>query len=119
MGEREAKRAGGWRRGDIAAAHGRSRCDAGGAVRWRWQAVGGVAASASHRRVDGNNGSKGLGEGRRHAGGRGAAVRVRACVQQVVFFPRGFAGFRSEDDRRRGRAGRNLEDERMGGRGTG
>lgn len=32
------------------------------AVRWRWQSVVGVGASASHRRVDGKNGSKGLGE---------------------------------------------------------
>lgn len=50
-------------------------------MRWRWQAVGGVAASASHWRVDGKNGSKELGEGRRH----GEGERGGACVQQVGF----------------------------------
>jgi len=93
-------------------------------VRWRWQAVGGVAASASHRRVDGKNGSKGLGEGRRHGEGEGRGC-VRACSR--CFFFRGvLRGFEAKTTStgdtasaaRDGASGRNLEDGRMGGRGT-
>jgi hypothetical protein len=61
-------------------------------VRWRWQAVGGVAASASHWRVDGKNGSKELGEGRRHGEGEGGG----ACVQQVGFFRGVLRGFEAK-----------------------
>jgi len=52
-------------------------------VRWRWQAVGGVGASASRRRVDGNNGSKGLGEapcGRQSEAERGCVRALRRAA---------------------------------------
>jgi hypothetical protein len=82
------------------------------AVRWRWQAVVGVGASASHRRVDGKNGSKGLGE--TPCAGRAACAAV--CGR--CFFRGVLRGFQAKTTGgavwQPPRRGRDLQDGRIG-----
>jgi hypothetical protein len=125
--ENEAKRAGGWRRGDIAAAHARGGegGDGGGGARcgevalagggWSW-GVGVVASAGGMERMEAK------GWVRRH----GCVRACAAACSRWFFLPRGvLRGFEAKTTGdlaslppRGGRA-RNLEDGRVGGRGEG